>query len=189
MTGNERREKLIKILESSDVPVSGSKLAEELSVSRQIIVQDIALLRAGRADILSTSKGYQIMKEVGAEKPRRIFKVYHTNQDTEDELTSIVDMGGTVVDIFIQHKVYGTIKRPLGISSRREVASFMQDLRTGVSTPLLNITGGYHFHTVEAPSERVLREIEEMLEARGYLLESFPEGGLPDYDPKDYGDR
>ena len=53
MDGNKRRQAIIDILKNSLQPVSGTYLAKTLQVSRQVIVQDIALLRAGDYDIYS----------------------------------------------------------------------------------------------------------------------------------------
>lgn len=58
MAGEERRQEILKYIEESKKPVSGQKLAEIFHVSRQVIVQDIALLRAGDREILSTNRGY-----------------------------------------------------------------------------------------------------------------------------------
>ena len=58
MNGEDRREKIINILRSSSTPVAGVALAKELNVSRQVIVQDVALLRANGTAIFSTNRGY-----------------------------------------------------------------------------------------------------------------------------------
>lgn len=55
MEGEKRREQLIALLKQADIPVSGTDLAKRLGVSRQVIVQDIALLRAVNKNILSTN--------------------------------------------------------------------------------------------------------------------------------------
>ena len=46
MSGEKRRENLLKILQESHKPVSGTKLAEKFQVSIQDVVHDIALLLA-----------------------------------------------------------------------------------------------------------------------------------------------
>lgn len=168
MGGEERRLGILRALAESPVPVPGSALAREFGVSRQVIVNDIALIRATRPEVVSTSAGYAL---VGALPSVRVFKVSHTDEQMEDELSAIVDAGGTVEDVYVEHRVYGTIRAPLNIGSRRDVESFLHDIESGVSSPLKNLTSGYHFHTVAARSAAVLDEIESVLRERGYLIE------------------
>ena len=99
----------------------------------------------------------------------RVFKLHHTTEETEYELNLIVDLGGTVVDVFVWHKVYGKMSAQLNIFSRLHVKQFIEGVRTGKSTELMNITGGYHYHTVRADSEEILDKIEKALEKRGYI--------------------
>ena len=56
--GGKRRDGILSLLEESDTPLSGTELAHRFKVSRQVIVQDIALLRAEDKKILSTYRGY-----------------------------------------------------------------------------------------------------------------------------------
>lgn len=167
MTGAERRKEIVKLINTGDAPVSGSCLSAKLGVSRQIIVQDIALLKAEGYDIISTHRGYIVNNIPGVSKA---FKFYHTNEQTEDELNLIVDLGGTVEDVYVHHKVYGTITARLNISSRRDVKKFMEGITSGKSNALLNITGGYHYHTITAKSNEILGMIEEELKAKAYLV-------------------
>ena len=117
-------------------------------------------------DIISTHNGYLIQKTPLKE---RVFKVYHTTERTEEELNLIVDLGGTVVDVFVWHKVYGRMHAPLNIYSRAQVKQFMDGVRTGKSTELMAVTGGYHYHTIRAESESVLDQIEKALSEKGFL--------------------
>ena len=165
MTGTKRREEIINQLNRIDTPVSGKELAHSYHVSRQVIVQDIALLRTAGHDIISTNRGYLLNSP---HKATRIFKVSHTDEETEKELYSIVDLGGTVVNVMVNHRIYGHLEAPLGISSRRKVQEFMEDLNSGKSRPLKNITSDYHYHKVEADSEHTLDLIEDSLKAQGY---------------------
>lgn len=165
--GSGRREEIINIIRSSEKPVSGKELAETFAVSRQVIVQDIALIRAAGYDILSTNRGYILN---APREFRRVFKVSHTDEQLEDELCAIVDLGGKVLDVMVNHRVYGRLEAPLNITSRRRVAEFMQDLTSGKSSPLKNITSNYHYHTVEADSEETLELIGKMLREKGYLV-------------------
>jgi len=180
MSGEKRRENLLKILQESTNPVSGTELAEKFNVSRQIVVQDIALLRAKNHEIISTHKGYILNDE---ETFKRVFKVKHTTEQIPDELNLIVDLGGVVDDVFVYHKVYGVIKVDMNIKSRRDVKKYIEGIESGVSTPLMKITSEYHYHTVSADSKETLDEIQKELDESGYLV------ALRDYEPVDFWSR
>ena len=167
MKGNERRKALIELLLSEQKAISGRMLAKRLMVSRQVIVQDIALLKADGYDILSTHYGYVMQKTPLVE---RVFKVKHTSEETEAELSLIVSLGGTVSNVFVWHKVYGKIEAKLNIFSPLHVKQFIEGVRTGASVELMHITGGYHYHTVFAESEERLNAISAALDARGFLV-------------------
>ena len=167
MKGNERRKALIELLLSEQKAISGGMLAKRLMVSRQVIVQDIALLKADGYDILSTHYGYVMQKTPLVE---RVFKVKHTSEETEAELSLIVSLGGTVSNVFVWHKVYGKIEAKLNIFSPLHVKQFIEGVRTGASVELMHITGGYHYHTVFAESEERLNAISAALDARGFLV-------------------
>lgn len=171
MKAAERREQLKKILAASPVPVSGSSLAAKLSVSRQVIVNDIAILRAEGEEILSTTQGYSMARE---QLCRRIFKVRHTREECEAELNLFVDCGAVVKDVFVSHRVYGVIRGELDIRSRLDVSRFLESIRTGKSTLLSSTTEGYHYHTLLAPSESVLDMIENRLWEMGFLAKTLP---------------
>ena len=167
MSGTERREGIIETIKNSSTPVSGTALAKKYEVSRQVIVQDIALIRAAGYEIISTHRGYILEMQPAA---KRIFKVIHTDEQLEDELQTIVDLGGTIVNVKVRHRIYGEMKAPLNIRSRKQVREFMEDIRNGKSSPLMNITSNYHYHEVEADSEETLDQIEAELERKGYLV-------------------
>ena len=166
MKAAERRNAIANFLLAEDKAVSGGELSEKFGVSRQIIVQDITVLKGLGYDILSTHNGYIIQKSPLKE---RVLKLHHTTEQTEDELSLIVRLGGTVVDVFVWHKVYGKMEAKLNIFSDLHVKQFIEGVRTGKSTELMNITGGYHYHTIRAESEEVLNQIEKVLEERGYI--------------------
>ena len=177
MKGNERRENIIKILSGRQEAVSGKALADQFGVSRQVIVQDIALLRAQKYEIVSTTLGYILHQEP---KSSRVFKVQHTDEQTEQELNLIVDYGGTVEDVFVYHKVYGVIRADLHIRSRADVAAYLAELATGKSSYLKNVTSGFHYHTVTAPTETILDLIQTRLEEAGFLAR------LQEFEPVDF---
>lgn len=166
MKANDRRKEIANLLLSSEDAVSGSKLSEQFGVSRQIIVQDISVLKVSGYDILSTHSGYVIQKSPIKE---RVFKLHHTTEQTEDELDAIVSLGGTVVDVFVWHKVYGKVLAKLNIFSSLHVKQFIEGVRTGKSSELMNITGGYHYHTIRAETEEILDKIGEALRQKGYI--------------------
>ena len=175
MTGSERRAAILRELHEAQAAISGSSLARAVGVSRQVVVQDIALLRADGHDIVATNRGY-VLREAEAHPavPTRLLKVHHTEAQTEDELCCIVDLGGAVLNVMVNHRVYGKITADLDIRNRRDVARYLEDIHSGKSVPLMTVTSGYHFHRIAAESEAVLDEIEAALAERGYLAEVFP---------------
>ncbi|MDO4486576.1 MAG: transcription repressor NadR [Bacillota bacterium] len=177
MNGNERRTQILKLLTDSQTPISGISLARALNVSRQIIVQDIALLRAAGNDILSMNQGYMIQSKP---KLSRVFKVIHKEQDVEEELRTIVDFGGIVKDVFVYHKAYGVLRADMDIRSRLDIEMFMEKIASGKSNLLMNVTSGYHYHTVFADSEQLLDIIQEKLKEKGFLAR------LQDYEPVEF---
>jgi len=169
MTGNERREKLIQIIRDRTKPISGGELAKMLGVSRQVIVQDIALLRASDFDIISTTKGYMLY-QTEDKKTKRVFMVKHSTKDIEDELCTIVDNGGKILDVHVVHEIYGQIVTELIIRNRSDVYDFVEKVRTKKIVPLKELTAGTHHHTIEADSEETLNRIEEALRRKNYLI-------------------
>ena len=153
MSGKERREEILQRITNSKTPVSGAALAKSCEVSRQVIVQDIALIRAAGYDVIATNRGYICSSPV---RETRVFEVNHTDEQMQDELNTIVDFGGVVLDVIVRHEVYGELRAELNISSRNKVALFMEEIRQGKSRPLKNITSGEHFHTVSADSAQTL---------------------------------
>ena len=171
MTGAERRKKILTLIQESATPLSGAAIGTATGVSRQVVVQDIALLRREGHDILATARGYIL--DSPAESVR-LFKVCHDEARTEEELTTIVDLGGCVIDVLVNHRVYGKVSAPLNIKNRRDVNAFLKDLKLGKSSPLLNVTSGYHFHHISAEQPEILDEIEEALREKNFLTEVFP---------------
>ena len=172
MEGQERREQLLQLLSESSETLSGTLLSQKLKVSRQVIVQDIALLRAVNKNILSTAKGY-LLYHPEPKRATRCFPVCHNTLQIEDELCSIVDHGGTVLDVIVAHPIYGTISADLIVRNRRDVYDFVRKVKEKQTVPLKELTNDYHFHTVEAASEKILDEIEAALKEKGYLREEM----------------
>ncbi len=180
MNNEERRKIIFSILQSSEEPVSGTALAKELEVSRQVIVQDIALIRAKGCEIFSTYKGYVLEQK---QEATRVFKVKHEESDVRRELELFVDMSGTVKDVFVYHKRYGVLKAEMNLKSRRDVEHYLEDMKTGKSSLLMNITSGYHYHTIVADSEATLDEIQEKLDKEGFLAK------LQEFEPVDFWNK
>lgn len=171
MTGAQRRKKILTMMRESANPLSGGALGKETGVSRQVVVQDIALLRMEGYPIVATARGY-ILNE--PKQAVRLFKTHHTNEQLGDELETIIDLGGCVLDVMVNHRVYGKMSANLNIKNRRDIQVLLKDLETGKSTPLMSVTSGYHFHHVSAESEDILDEIEESLREKQYLAQLLP---------------
>ena len=177
MDAKTRRIEILNSLNSACEPISASALAQRYGVSRQVVVQDIALLRAQGFEISSLTKGYIITKNGNF---KRVFKVIHSDEDVEKELNMIVDAGGIVDDVFVYHKIYGRVSAKMNIRSRLNVKNFLQGISSGKSSLLKNITSGYHYHTVYADSENTLELIKERLKSEGFLAP------LTEFEPSDF---
>lgn len=167
MEGDTRRKQLLKLITNSQKPLSGTVLAKRLGISRQVIVQDIAVLRAGNHAIYATNRGYLLHKEPSCFS--RVVYVKHTAEQIEEELNTIVDCGASVIDVIVQHGVYGTIKTDLYVSSRQEVQLFLKQMKQKRTKPLTDLTGGVHGHTIQAKSVEILNLVEKLLNERGFL--------------------
>ena len=177
----EREKKILKLLTEGGHPITGVELAKAMDVSRQVIVQDITILRSKGNNIVATNNGYIIEKAKAAAS--RVFKVQHTDEETQEELELFVDYGGYIRDDFVYHKVYNVIRGELNIRSRLDVKKYMESLKSGKSSLLKNVTAGYHYHTIEADSEETLDLIQEELAKRGFLAP------LQDYEPVNFWEK
>ena len=167
MDGKARRQEIIRLLQVNTQPLSGSTLAKQLGVSRQVIVQDIALLRT-EYSILATAQGYLLYVAPGRGH-QRAFLVKHRQEDIFDELTSIVSLGGHVLDVIVEHDVYGQLQADLNLTTIHDVELFCDRLSRSSSGPLFPISAGIHLHTIEAESEAILDQIEAVLRQKDYL--------------------
>lgn len=172
--GEARRRALLEMLGRAAGPLSGAALGRALGVSRQAVVGDVALLRSQGHAIVSTNRGYVLGAEGAAGRVVRLVKVRHTTEQVADELDCIVDRGGWVLDVIVNHRAYGRIAAPLGIKCRADVARYLDDIASGKSSPLMNVTSGYHFHHISAETSERLDDIEAALGARGYLARLLP---------------
>ena len=169
MTAAERRSGIRRILEAAQQPISASSLAQEFSVTRQVVVGDIALLRAAGHQISATPRGYLLQRiEKGFLKQ---LACRHSAADTEKELNIMVDCGCTVVDVIVEHAVYGQLTAALQLSSRYDVSQFITRMGDTEALPLSALTEGVHLHTVLAPDENRYHQLKSLLSREGFLLE------------------
>ena len=173
MQGKERREDILRRLIETDKPLNGTDLAKIFDISRQVIVQDIAILRAENHPIISTNRGYIFGQQES--RPHRTFCVKHTREETIDELNVIVDEGGHVLNTTVEHDLYGQITVEMFLKNRRDVKEFMKQLDETKSVLLTSLTDGLHFHTVTAETEEDLDRIEESLKERGFYVDLIEE--------------
>ncbi len=170
MTGEERREKLRQMLTDTRQPMTGTALARALHVSRQVIVQDIALMRAEHLPILSTNKGYLLgPDDVRSSQPKRVFFVRHSTGRVLEEFLTVIDLGGRILDVAVEHELYGPIRADLLIENAQDAQDFVDRLKNCRDNPLKVLTDDCHYHTVTAPSEKLLDLIEAELRNRGFL--------------------
>lgn len=172
MTTAQRREKIMELLRETDIPMSATTIAGLFSVSRQIIVGDIALLRAGGAQITATPRGYVLDQTADSGMLEISIVCNHADEQVADELYTVVDLGGTLIDVIVQHSVYGQICAPLYVASRFDVDTFLLKLQTSGSKPLCDLTDGIHLHRLRCPSAEVQQRVLAALEEKGYLLKT-----------------
>ena len=171
MTGEKRREKILNTLRDQGQPLSGTALAKLFHVSRQVIVQDIALMRAENHRILSTNKGYLYRtEETGTSQPKRVFFVRHRDDQVLEEFLTVIELGGKILDVAVEHEIYGQIRADLLIETQADAREFFQRICDCRDNPLKALTDDCHFHTVAAPSEKLLDLIESELRSKGFLL-------------------
>ena len=171
MTGDERRNRILQLLKTQESPLSGTALANEFHVSRQVIVQDIALMRAENHDILSTNRGYLYRREeTEPTLPKRVFFVRHSTEQVLSEFMTVIDLGGKILDVVVEHEIYGQIRVDLLIENSRDAREFSEKLKHSKDNPLKALTDDCHYHTVAAPSEKLLDLIAQELDQKGFLL-------------------
>ncbi|MFC7393204.1 transcription repressor NadR [Scopulibacillus cellulosilyticus] len=166
--GEARRSLILRQLKESPVPITGSELANLTHVSRQVIVQDISLLKAKNYPIIATAQGYIYISE--RKTVSRIIACRHSREETENELNIIVDHGVTVKNVIVDHPIYGEITASLMIKNRKDVKSFIEKIQQANASFLFSLTGGPHLHTIEADSEEMLDGAFASLKKAGYLL-------------------
>ncbi|MGM0219528.1 transcription repressor NadR [Enterococcus sp. AZ126] len=169
MDGIKRREAILLELESADKPMSASRFAKEFKVSRQIVVGDVALLRAAGFDIIATARGYLLETEKDKQGIVRKIACQHRPEQTQEELSVIVSLGGEILDVVVEHPIYGELTGGLHIQSEKEVKEFIKAYEKSSASLLSELTGGIHLHTIRCESENTLREIKKVLDQKGIL--------------------
>ena len=170
----KRRNRIIKILDEAEAPVSASSMAEQLSVSRQIIVGDVAVLRAAGNEIYATPRGYVL----GSKRPEHNYPFTgmvackHGREELKDELYTIVDFGATVINVMVEHPIYGQLTGYMYVSSRYEVDTMFENALANEGTLLCDLTGGVHLHQIGCADEKLFRLIEAELKKKGFLIEN-----------------
>lgn len=170
MKSNQRREKIISILKKAQQAVSASSLAEQLQVSRQIIVGDIALLRAQGNEILSTPRGYIIDSNTRDSGVICKIACSHGPEYTKDEIYAIVDNGGRLIDVIVEHPIYGQLSGQLNISSRYDTDIFLKKVESDNVSLLSDLTDGIHLHTISCDDYETVSRIKRALWKMGILL-------------------
>ena len=170
MNSEQRRKKIISVLQTSDKPVSATNFANEFSVTRQVIVADIALLRASGHAIRAEHRGYVLEKSAPDTTLRRLV-VKHGQSEVTDELYAVVDHGGKVIDVIVEHSIYGQITAELNLSSRYDVDRFVLRINETGAKPLSFLTEGLHIHTVAVRDEDSFQRIVGRLNELNILVE------------------
>ena len=109
MDGDKRKAEILRALQQTEKPISATSFAKEFGVSRQIVVGDVALLRASGENIIATARGYLLERE--SEKLISKIAVQHTPQQTAEELRTIVEHGGEVIDVVVEHPLRSEERR------------------------------------------------------------------------------
>lgn len=171
INGEERRVQVLDLIKSTKTPINGSTISKEMGVSRQVIVQDIALLRANKHDIISTNRGYMLSTPQETPEFTRVIKVSHTDEQIRDELSCIINLSGQILDVWVDHEVYGKFSAELNINNDDDIEKFVLQMQDNKVTPLKNITNNSHYHTISAPTVKLLDLIENELKELGFICE------------------
>lgn len=171
MDSKERREKILNTLRNRYEPITGKALANIMEVSRQVIVSDIAILRAKGYKILATPQGYIMSTTITPKRTRATIACRHFGDGIQKELETIVKYGGKIIDVTVEHPIYGELTGLLMIKSLHDVEEFLKKLKQTNAKPLLSLTAGIHLHTIEADDAETLEIIKEHLKELNILFE------------------
>lgn len=166
-----RRDVILKLLIEASTAITGTELARRLGVSRQVIVQDMALLRAHGHEVLSTPHGYRLPPATD-KWVRDVLAVRHPPELTELELNTLVDCGVRVVDVLVEHPLYGELQGYLMLENRSDVHTFLERVAETQAPLLLTLTDGFHLHSVEAKSQSQIDRAKQALADLGILYKA-----------------
>lgn len=169
LAGSARRQRILEWMRSHGAPIPGGEMAKRLRVSRQCLVQDIAILRAAGEEIVATPRGYRL-PEVVNHTHRAVLACRHAPERTEEELQILVDHGVKILDVIVEHPLYGELRGSLMIESRADVQDFLQRVKATHASLLSSLTEGVHLHTVEASRPEMISRASEQLRQKGFLL-------------------
>ena len=169
MDTTSRRKKVLDRITKTEAPLSASTLAKVFDVSRQVIVGDVAILRAEGHEIMATARGYVL--STTQETGQFIGRVacQHTLEETVEELYAIVDLNATVMNVIVEHKIYGEITGNLNLSTREDVDLFMDRIRSSETKLLSNLTDGIHLHTLACRDKSHFEEVKQALRKHNFL--------------------
>lgn len=171
MIASKRRKEIVNQLKGSSEPIVARELAEKYDVSRQVIVGDIALLRASGEDILSTPNGYTMRLHTETRYKKKIV-CQHSKEQTKEELSLIVEHGGEIIDVSVDHPIYGEMNGALNIQNKEDIESFIRQINQEEVSLLSDLTDGLHTHTISAKNKNTIETIEKALEEKGLLYSS-----------------
>lgn len=164
----QRRAEIARILQDGAAPVSASALAARLGVSRQVVVGDVALLRAAGTEILATPRGYRLERQTAG--VRCTVACRHDDARLKDELYLVADCGCGVLDVIVEHPVYGQLSGQVQVFSRADADAFCAALAHSAAEPLCRLTDGVHLHTLSCPTTAHRDAVQAALQAGGFLL-------------------
>ncbi|MCL2215708.1 MAG: transcription repressor NadR [Defluviitaleaceae bacterium] len=172
MDATMRRERIFEIINKDNMPVSASALAKELSVSRQVIVGDIAILRAQGREIIATARGYMVPEFMTSNQYVGKIACCHNVENTKEELYAIVDLGATVVNVIVEHEMYGEITGQLNIKTRDDADIFVERVKSSEAKLLSVLTLGVHLHTIVCRNKTHFEQVYHALDSAGFLVQN-----------------
>jgi transcriptional regulator of NAD metabolism len=172
MEAHLRREQILNMISRKKTPVSASLLAKALNVSRQVIVGDVALLRAQGHEIIATARGYMVPDFKEANQYSGKVACRHAPENTKSELYTIVDLGAVVVNVIVEHEIYGEITGSLNLAGRNDVDAFISKVDSAEIKLLSELTMGLHLHTIACRDKAHFEQVCRTLEVNGYLYQN-----------------
>ncbi|MBU3134372.1 transcription repressor NadR [Clostridium gasigenes] len=168
MKSIDRRESIVKLLRKNNKAIKGIDLANRFGVTRQIIVKDIAILRAKGSNIIATPEGY--IYNIDINRVKSIIAVNHSIDNMIEELQVVVKYGGIIENVIVEHPLYGEIIGNMMIKNLNDLNKFEESFKNIDAKPLSELTNGIHLHTISADTEEDIEDIKKELEEKGFAL-------------------